>query len=268
MAASSGAWASGLSYNRYDFFLDGTQSAAVAPTAPNGLTYVATKNGTSHASTQPTWVNSYLPNGAVPYAWTVSMKRKIGDYGAPSSRNGHYYRVTAVSDPDANGFGSAGATEPGVGMNPNWPTTGGGTVTDGDLTWTEQGSDVGTYVADGSTEWQCVGPKPVSVAAGAMEGVATAELTGDSGRNLTIAEQAHGTIKVTGTLTGTRNIFFLTLPATDSLAYTRCIRNATSGGQSIIAAIAGAGGTVTIGNGKTAIVGVDTGGVYRKTPDV
>lgn len=140
----------------YDYYYDGRPSMAVHPTTPNGYTYVVTKRGATHATTEPTWPTSYLGSGGIaPYSWRTGVTRKIGDYGAPSTRNGHYYRVTAVAGADANGYAYVGGSEP------TWPTSGGGTVVDGGVTWTEQGSDVGTYVADNTCEWTCVGPVPV-----------------------------------------------------------------------------------------------------------
>jgi hypothetical protein len=70
------------------------------------------------------------------------------------ARNGHYYEVITVTGGDLNGYKSVGAVEP------TWPTISGATVTVNGITWTERGSDVGTYIADGTQEWQCIGPAP------------------------------------------------------------------------------------------------------------
>lgn len=140
----------------FDYYYDGRPSAAVHPVTPNGYTYVCTKRGITHAATEPTWPTTYLGSGGIaPYAWRTGVTRKVGDYGAPSTRNGHYYRVTAVAGADANGYAAVGGSEP------TWPTGGGSTVVDGSVTWTEQGSDVGTYVTDNTCEWTCIGPEPV-----------------------------------------------------------------------------------------------------------
>jgi hypothetical protein len=133
---------------------DTEPSDAVHPVAANGYSYVCTKRGTT-SSSEPTWPTIYLGSGGiVPYRW-ANISVKIGDYFSPStSRNGHYYKVTAITSPDLNGFAISGASEP------TWPTGSGATVTVNGITYTEQGSDVGTYVSDGTIEWQCVGPVP------------------------------------------------------------------------------------------------------------
>lgn len=57
--------------------------------------------------------------------WATSIGTpSVGDSVMPSTPNGHIYFATAVT-------GAVGATEP------TWPTTEGGTVTDGGVTWTE-----------------------------------------------------------------------------------------------------------------------------------
>lgn len=155
------SWAAALDVDIYNYYGagcqvgDGRPSTMVHPTVANGYSYVACKRGTTHASTQPTWVTSYLGSGGiVPVCWRSGVKYKVGDYGRPSTPNGHYYRVTAVASADVNGYATVGVSEP------TWNTGGGATTTDGNVTWTEQGSDVGTYNTDGTTIWQCVGPVP------------------------------------------------------------------------------------------------------------
>lgn len=65
---------------------------------------------------------------ADPYTtWAASLVVAVGDLIVPTTRNGHYYRVT-VTD------GTAGTTEP------TWPTTSGGTVTADGVTYTEVGA--------------------------------------------------------------------------------------------------------------------------------
>lgn len=58
--------------------------------------------------------------------WTANFNYAIDDFECPTVFNGHIYKVTTDG-------GSSGATEP------VWPTSSGGTVVDGGLTWTEVG---------------------------------------------------------------------------------------------------------------------------------
>lgn len=167
----------------------GMSTLSVHPVTPDGFTYISTVAGTS-AGTEPIWTNvtGFLnsathsavakgsgpsTNPVVPYRWTSGVKRQVGDYGCPSTsfagtvgqhgRNGHFYVVTAISGPvDDDGNGITGNIEP------TWPTGSGSTVVDNGITWTEQGSDIGTYIYDGTTEWQCVGPEPVWTTYGAI----------------------------------------------------------------------------------------------------
>lgn len=57
--------------------------------------------------------------------WAVSGAYVVGDVRRPTAPNGRVYQVTVA--------GTAGGTEP------VWPTTAGGTVTDGTVTWAEDG---------------------------------------------------------------------------------------------------------------------------------
>lgn len=180
--ATPRAWVAGLGAATYDSLgLYGEPSITVHPSTPDGFVYVCTTAGQASPTTEPSWVEvtkfidsatatavdkGSPPSAApvVPYRWTAGMRRKVGDWGAPKwnashptrGRNNHFYKVTAVSSPDADGYGLADAED-----EPVWPETPGGTIPDGQLTWTEQGSDVGTYIIDNDTEWQCVGPEPI-----------------------------------------------------------------------------------------------------------
>jgi hypothetical protein len=74
------------------------------------------------------------------------------------------------------------------------------------------------------------------------------------------------TIKTTGALTANRN---LTLPAaTDAAAYTKIINNTCSGAFGVVVKDSGAGTTITVANGKTAIILMDSRGATRMTADV
>jgi len=66
------------------------------------------------------WDDSYS-------AWSGSTGYEVGDLIVPTTRNGHFYKCTAA--------GTSGSTEP------TWSTSSGGTVTDGGVTWEEQGGD-------------------------------------------------------------------------------------------------------------------------------
>lgn len=68
-------------------------------------------------------------NGTEPdeYAdWKAATAYALGAYAVPTTRNGHYYRVTTA--------GTSHAT-----TQPTFPTTSGSTVTDGTVVWTESG---------------------------------------------------------------------------------------------------------------------------------
>lgn len=62
--------------------------------------------------------------------WTPDTSMALTERAVPTEarRNGHFYRITAVTT------GITGSTEP------SWPTGGGATVVDGGVTWTESGS--------------------------------------------------------------------------------------------------------------------------------
>lgn len=66
-----------------------------------------------------------------PTAWQASTAYAVGDFVAPTTGNGHYYRCTAA--------GTSGSSEP------TWPTDG-TTVTDGGVTWEDYG-DLPTLLA-------------------------------------------------------------------------------------------------------------------------
>lgn len=85
--------------------------------------------------------------------------------------------------------------------------------------------------------------------------------------NQTPTESVYGfvAIKTTGALTANRDLVLPTL--TDNQAREWTIINACTGGFSVVVKCA-AGTTVTIANGKTAKVWVDSGGVTRVTADV
>lgn len=78
--------------------------------------------------------------------WAAVTTYALNAERVPTTRNGHYYKVTTA--------GISGATEP------TWPTTSGATVVDGTATWTEVGTtawtptwDLNSAAADG-WEWK------------------------------------------------------------------------------------------------------------------
>jgi hypothetical protein len=62
-------------------------------------------------------------------AWRSGITPTVADIYLPTALNGHKYTATSVS-------GATGASEP------TWPTSAGGTVVDGGVTWTESGETV------------------------------------------------------------------------------------------------------------------------------
>lgn len=69
--------------------------------------------------------NDDFPYGAASL-WKASIAYALNAIAIPSEYNGHYYKCTVA--------GTSGATEPA------WPTTSGGTVVDGTVTWQEAGA--------------------------------------------------------------------------------------------------------------------------------
>ena len=98
-----------------------------------------------------------------------------------------------------------------------------------------------------------------------VHGVGT-QAMGDTNRTPAASVYQYGTIKTTGALTANRN---LTLPAqTDATAVTKWINNSCTGSFSVVVGDGGAGTTVTVGNGKSALVLFDSRGATRLTADV
>jgi hypothetical protein len=60
--------------------------------------------------------------------WAASTAYNVGDIRIPTTRNGHRYRCTVAGTSDVS--------------EPTWPTTDGGTVVDGTVTWEEYGGDM------------------------------------------------------------------------------------------------------------------------------
>ena len=80
-----------------------------------------------------TSTTSFTSSISEPVVWSASKAYVLGDIVRPSSYNGHYYRCTTA--------GTRGATQPA------WPTTSGGIVVDGSVTWTEAWTEAGTIMA-------------------------------------------------------------------------------------------------------------------------
>lgn len=102
-----------------------------------------------------------------------------------------------------------------------------------------------------------------SVAWGSINSVGTQAMA-DANQTAAAAVFSYFCIKTTGALTATRT---LTLPtATDAQGFMKLIDNTCTGAFGVTVQCA-AGTTVTIANGKSALVWVDSRGVTRITPD-
>lgn len=88
----------------------------------------------------------------------------------------------------------------------------------------------------------------------------------DANQTPSAAVYCFNAIRTTDALTANRDLI---LPvATDAGGYTKTIVNACSGAFSVVVkVVGGAGGTVTIANGKAAVVLIDSNGVTRITAD-
>lgn len=123
-------------------------STMARPTSPNGYVYECTKSGTT-AGSQPTWPTTIAAKVARTWVATGDYW-SLNAYARPSTPNGKIYQATAIS---------AGRPEAYSTTEPTWPTTLAATVTDAaGITWTCDSADVtGSWVADGSAIWTCVG---------------------------------------------------------------------------------------------------------------
>lgn len=80
-------------------------------------------------SEQGVFIPEIYGGDPAPEVWVASTAYTLNDAIYPVTRNGHYYLVTTA--------GTTGDTQP------TWPTTSGGTVTNGTVTFTEAGRDGG-----------------------------------------------------------------------------------------------------------------------------
>lgn len=103
----------------------------VRPVANNGFCYQATAVTTGIAAgSEPAWPTTEglaVVDGGVTWTcrkrslWLASIARTVGTMVRPTTPNGYVYRCTVA--------GTSAAGEPA------WPTTPGGTITDGGVTW-------------------------------------------------------------------------------------------------------------------------------------
>lgn len=93
-----------------------------------------------------------------------------------------------------------------------------------------------------------------------------AQAMADANQTASATVYSAGTIKTTGAITANRTLTVPAASATDSLGYYKFICNTCTGAFGIIIST-GAGTTVTIANGKSACVLIDSRGVTRLTPD-
>lgn len=123
------------------------------------------------------------------------------------------------------------------------------------------------YVTGGANEmWKPVTGSSVGSSPYGVHGVGAQAITDGADTTAAAAVYRYYTIKTTGAITADRNLI---LPAaTDAAAYTKVINNTCTGAYSVIVKDGGAGTTVTVGNGKSAMVLFDSRGVTRLTADV
>ena len=123
--AGATAWAATTSYN---------SSHVRRPTVANGRIYRCIVPGTSGGS-EPTWpttTRGIVQDGTVYWqectsditAWAANTAYVVGDIRVPTTRNNRTYVCTVAGTSHAS-------------TEPTWPTTTGGTVTDGTVTWKE-----------------------------------------------------------------------------------------------------------------------------------
>lgn len=99
----------------------------------------------------------------------------------------------------------------------------------------------------------------------AVHGVGTQAMA-DGNVTVAAAVYCFNAIKTTGAITADRT---LVLPAaTDAAAYTKIINNTCTGAFGVIVKDSGAGTTVTVANGKSAMILMDSRGATRLTADV
>jgi len=128
----------------------------------NGFVYRVVSSGKT-GTTEPHWPTIptqyegiQIWNGPYSQYPGYQANYKIGDYVRPTIPNGKAY-ICSDAPQQYGGYseGQIGITEP------NWPTTIGASVSDGELTWTCIGDDTNSYVKDGTSEWVCIGKLPV-----------------------------------------------------------------------------------------------------------
>jgi hypothetical protein len=99
----------------------------------------------------------------------------------------------------------------------------------------------------------------------AVHGTGTQAMA-DANQTPAASVYCYRTIKTTGAITANRTLTIPNGGATDPGSREFTVRNTCTGAFGIVVST-GAGTTVTVANGKIAILGVDSGGVYRVTAD-
>lgn len=124
-------------------------------------------------------------------AHVVSTTWALGDYVTPAASNGRLYKCT-----------TAGA---GAGTAPTWPTTAGGTVSDGAAVWTEQTNALigGTFPAETTYTGYARGTVAASLAglAGTQGAGTTVASSGSSGQTSNNAAVSFGAPTAGGPVT-------------------------------------------------------------------
>jgi len=124
------------SVNNYCSVVPPTLAASEPGTVSNGVFTAGTIiDGRASLDGAPVWFRHWASNGTTGLvdgtvgmftSWLAETAYTLGKIVAPASPNGRYYQCTTA--------GTTGSSAP------TWPTSLGGTVTDGDAVWTDIGT--------------------------------------------------------------------------------------------------------------------------------
>jgi hypothetical protein len=123
------------------------------------------------------------------------------------------------------------------------------------------------FPAGGANEsWKPITGSSTGSSPYAVHGLGTQAMA-DANQTPAASVYQYKTIKTTGAITANRTLTVPNGGATDAGGREFTLRNTCTGAFGIVVST-GAGTTVTVANGTTAILGIDSGGVYRVTADV